>query len=188
MRNQRAVTVSLLLSYSTTISLFLSISRASLPFSSQTLRVVTGFRSIATTTITTSRNLSSIPRGGEERGGRFMSSSSASASDSTRRMSRAEKVLKITGLPLGPYPVGVTTIQIDSDDGRHRGIQTEIWYPATDASTFEQSTTKYSEYLGLDTAVDSNEAVTIANGPNAIGGYREGITIQELTTQYCQTT
>mmetsp|Transcript_9468 Transcript_9468/g.10794 ORF Transcript_9468/g.10794 Transcript_9468/m.10794 type:complete len:490 (+) Transcript_9468:99-1568(+) len=176
MRNQRAVTVSLLLSsYSTTISLFLSISRASLPFSSQTLRVVTGFRSIATTT-TTSRNCSSIPRGGK----RFMSSSSAPASDSSM-MSRAEKVLKITGLPLGPYPVGVTTIQIDSDnDGRHRGLQTEIWYPATDASTFEQSTTKYSEYLGLDTAVDSNEAVTIANGPNAIGGYRDGITIQEL--------
>merc|ERR1719148_617865 len=96
-------------------------------------------------------------------------------------MSRADKVLKITGLPLGPYPVGVTTLQIESpDDGRHRGLQTEIWYPATEASTYEQPNTKYSEYLGLDTAVDPKEAINIANGPNAIGGYRDGITIQEL--------
>jgi len=154
--------------------------------SSQTIRVVTGFQSIATTTITTARNYSSIPRGGgrevnnNSSSNLYMSSSSSASAPSM--MSRAEKVMKITGLPLGPYPVGVTTVQIDSTtDGRkNRGLQTEIWYPATDDSTDGKPTTKYSDYLGLDTADDPKEAVTIANGPNAIGGYRDGITIEEL--------
>jgi len=92
-------------------------------------------------------------------------------------MTREEKALAITGLPPGPYPIGVTTVQIDGDRGR--GLQTEIWYPSTDAS-LGSPTTKYSDYLGLDTARDPSAALAEANAPNAIGGYREGISIAEL--------
>jgi len=85
----------------------------------------------------------------------------------------------ITGLPLGPYPVGVATVQIDGDAERGRGLQTELWYPATDAS-LEMSTTKFSDYLGLDTCEDPVAALKAANAPSAIGGYRDGISVEEL--------
>jgi len=95
-------------------------------------------------------------------------------------MTPSEKALALTGLPPGPHPVGVTTVQIDGGDreGR-RGLQTEIWYPAAD-SAIGSPPTKYSEYLGLDTALDPAAALDAANAPNAIGGYRDGITIAEL--------
>ena len=84
----------------------------------------------------------------------------------------------ITGLSLGPYSVGVTTVQIDGDPKRGRGLQTEIWYPCTDSDA--PAVTKYSDYLGLDTAKDPVEALRAANAGSAIGGYRDGLTIEEL--------
>jgi dienelactone hydrolase len=107
-------------------------------------------------------------------------STTASSTTTDKIMTREEKALRITGLPLGPYPVGVTTVQIDGNDVRNRGLQTEIWYPATDDSLLEQHLTKFSDYLGLDTALDPKEALNIANGSNVIGGYRDGLTIEEL--------
>jgi len=97
-------------------------------------------------------------------------------------------VSKITGMPAGPYPVGVTTVQFDdmnrADPGNHkrkRGLQTEIWYPAVDEAS-NMARTKYSNYLGVRGCGASKvaEAIKVANGPNAIGGYREGISIEEL--------
>eukprot|EP00536_Pseudo-nitzschia_multiseries_P008960 jgi/Psemu1/297101/fgenesh1_pm.239_\ len=97
------------------------------------------------------------------------------SSSTTSNLSRAEIAERLTGLPIGPYPVGVTTIQID---GR-RGLQTEIWYPA-DETARESPPTKYSDYLGIDKADDPEAALAAANAPTAIGGYREGISIAEL--------
>ena len=104
-----------------------------------------------------------------------MSSSSTKVSE----MTREEKAHAVTGLPLGPYPVGVTTVQIDGDPKRGRGLQTEFWYPATEAS-LDMPLTKYSQYLGLETCEDPAAALAKANAGNAIGGYREGISIEEL--------
>jgi dienelactone hydrolase len=87
--------------------------------------------------------------------------------------------LAITGLPLGPYPVGVRTVQIDGDPKRGRGLQTEFWYPSTDAA-LDMDITKFSDYLGLDTCQDPQAALAAANADNAIGGYREGISVEEL--------
>jgi len=101
----------------------------------------------------------------------------SSTSSASTSMTRDEIALAITGLPPGPYPIGVTTVQIDGDRGR--GLQTEIWYPSTDAS-LSSPPTKYSDYLGLDTANDPAAALAEANAPNAIGGYRDGISIAEL--------
>jgi len=101
--------------------------------------------------------------------------SSGAATTATRN----EKALTIYGLPLGPFPVGVTTVQIDGDPNRGRGLQTEIWYPATKDS-LDMPTTKFSEYLGLDTCKDSQAALDAANADGAIGGYRDGISVAEL--------
>ncbi|OEU14431.1 alpha/beta-hydrolase [Fragilariopsis cylindrus CCMP1102] len=169
--------------------------------------VVLGFRSISTTSSTTARNFSTtrstttnnnlggsyfvgnnnIPRGGGL-GSSLSSSSTTSLNMSTKptveKMTREEKALQITGLPIGPYPVGVTTVQIDGgEDGRKdRGLQTEIWYPAVadDSLDNNKPVTKFSDYLGLDTALDPTEALKIANSPNVIGGYRDGLTVEEL--------
>jgi predicted dienelactone hydrolase len=102
-----------------------------------------------------------------------------SSSKLASEMTRAEKALAVTGLPIGPYPIGVKTVQIDGDPERGRGLQTEFWYPSTDASA-EMPTTKYSEYLGLDNCADPKAALDAANAGNAIGGYRDGISIEEL--------
>ena len=148
-----------------------------------------GFRSV--TNAAHKRKTSSLQQkvwNSVPRGGTFASSSSTSSSLTARNMStlspasqmtRDEKAQAITGLPLGPYPVGVTTVQIDGDPKRGRGLQTEIWYPATDAA-LDMPTTKYSQYLGLDTAKDPQDALAKANAGNAIGGYRDGISIEEL--------
>mmetsp|Transcript_13940 Transcript_13940/g.29369 ORF Transcript_13940/g.29369 Transcript_13940/m.29369 type:complete len:472 (+) Transcript_13940:89-1504(+) len=128
--------------------------------------------SIISTSRTTSRTMTSS------------SSSSAEAASGTSAMSRDEKARLITGLPLGPYSVGVTTVQIDGDPKRGRGLQTEIWYPCdverTSTATGTTTVTKYSDYLGLDTAKDPVEALRAANAGSAIGGYRDGLTIEEL--------
>lgn len=97
-------------------------------------------------------------------------------------MSSAEKALQITGVPAGPYPVGVVTVQIDDVTGARRGLQTEIWFPAADAAR-TAPVTKFSEYLGLDGATDPAEALRIANSPAAFGGYRDGLTIAELDSE-----
>jgi predicted esterase len=184
---------------STGISIFL----AALSRSSSTTAPVAvfGFRSISTTSSTATsstnrigsyfvgNNSNNIPRGG---GGLGSSSSSTATTTTTtttslnmstttvKKMTREEKAIQITGLPLGPYPVGVTTVQIDSSDGRDRGLQTEIWYPATDDALLDKPITNFSDYLGLDTALDPTDALKIANSPNAIGGYRDGLSIEEL--------
>mmetsp|Transcript_5405 Transcript_5405/g.15691 ORF Transcript_5405/g.15691 Transcript_5405/m.15691 type:complete len:483 (+) Transcript_5405:235-1683(+) len=114
---------------------------------------------------------------------RSSSSSSSTARSMTTSaatpLTRAQIAERLTGLPIGPYPVGVTTIQIAGDPKRGRGLQTEIWYPA-DESAKDAPPTKYSEYLGLDTANDPEAALAAANAPSAIGGYRDGITVAEL--------
>jgi len=98
-------------------------------------------------------------------------------------------VSKITGMPAGPYPVGVTTIQFDDknrkdpgNSNKLRGLQTEIWYPAN-IDEASSKKTKYSDYLGIPDGCskdEQNRILDIANGPNAIGGYRDGISIEEL--------
>lgn len=111
---------------------------------------------------------------------RNMSSDTTTASS----LSRSVKAQKITGLPLGPYPIGVTTVQIDGNNRNskrsdNRGLQTEVWYPATDAA-LQLPITKFSDYLGLDLCKDPAAALRAANADNAIGGYRDGISVEEL--------
>lgn len=75
-------------------------------------------------------------------------------------------------------------------NSRRHGLQTEIWYPTAAAKANKQKPnnidmntntyTKYCDYLGLETAINKEEALNIANSPSAIGGYREGLTIEEL--------
>ena len=49
--------------------------------------------------------------------------------------------LSVTGMPAGPFAVGVTTLQLDDhartdpESGGPRRLQTEIWYPADPAET-----------------------------------------------------
>ena len=91
-----------------------------------------------------------------------------------------------TGMPPGPFPVGVTTSQFD-DHGRTdpasggpRRLQTEIWYPAAaEASTLPPG--RYSEYLGRGAIPGS---IAAAEEPDAIGGYRDGLTIEQLDAEW----
>lgn len=93
-------------------------------------------------------------------------------------------VSRIAGLPLGPYPVGVTTVEIVDGKGRvdpgdpsePRRLQTELWYPATDAAVGAPKN-KFSDFLGGGAIPGS---IDIANGPRCMGGYRDGLTIAEL--------
>jgi len=82
-------------------------------------------------------------------------------------------------MPPGPFQVGVTTLQFD-DPSRKRGLQTEIWYPAGDESK-NSPRNLYSEYLGRGVIPGSIDA---AEGSSAIGGYRDGITIAELDSNW----
>src|ERR1700761_9863608 len=80
---------------------------------------------------------------------------------------------------MGPYPVGVTTMQLD-DASRPdpelgpRPLRTEIWYPATDAA---KSLPKnlYSDFL-MRGAIPG----TVAVAEEGLGGYRKGLTVAEL--------
>lgn len=89
--------------------------------------------------------------------------------------------MSFTGLPPGPYPVGVTSLQLDDHsrqdpEGGPRSLQTEIWYPAGEEAR-ELPRNRFSEFLGRGTIPGSIEA---AEASDAIGGYRSGLTIAEL--------
>jgi len=92
-----------------------------------------------------------------------------------------DSVHPVTGAAPGPFPVGVTTVQLDDHsrkdpDGGPRSLQTEIWYPAADEAR-EVPSNKYSEFLGRGA---SPEFIARAEDSDAIGGYRAGLTIEEL--------
>merc|ERR1740139_143197 len=90
-----------------------------------------------------------------------------------------EEILETTGMPLGPYPVGVTTVQFDDPSRADRALQTEIWYPAREEARL-MTPNLYSDFIGSRGCADPAEAVALADGPSAIGGYRKGITVKEL--------
>jgi predicted dienelactone hydrolase len=79
----------------------------------------------------------------------------------------------------GPFPVGVTSIQLD-DVSRPdpelgpRPLRTEIWYPAPDAAR-GLARNLYSDFLLRGVIPGS-----ITAAEEALGGYRKGITIAEL--------
>lgn len=94
----------------------------------------------------------------------------------------------VTGLSPGPYPVGVCSYQFDDHSrtevgGGARCLLTEVWYPATD-DTFGKQPNNFSDFLRGPNSVARGpvdaEVVNRANDHDAIGGYREGITIAEL--------
>merc|ERR1712166_1008483 len=96
--------------------------------------------------------------------------------------SRASSSLSVTGMPAGPFEVGVTTMQFedtsrtDPTSGSFRRLQTEIWYPAAaEAASLPRNV--YSEYLGRGVIPGS---IAAAETDDAIGGYRDGLTIEEL--------
>lgn len=87
----------------------------------------------------------------------------------------------VTGAPPGPYPVGVTTMQLDDTsrtdpEGGPRRLQTEIWYPAGDEARGLPAN-RYSDFLARGVLP---EYIARAEDPDAIGGYRPGLTIAEL--------
>ncbi|VEU44248.1 unnamed protein product [Pseudo-nitzschia multistriata] len=125
------------------------------------------------------RSLSSLSSNGSDGDGDATMAPSNTISNTNTGMPREEIGRRLTGLPMGPYPVGVTTVQIDGDPKRGRGLQTEVWYPASEASR-ASPVTKYSDYLGLDKARDPVAARAAANARTAIGGYRDGISVEEL--------
>ena len=93
----------------------------------------------------------------------------------------APRSMSFTGLPPGPYPVGVTTLQLDDHsrqdpEGGPRSLQTEIWYPAGEEAR-DLPRNRFSEFLGRGTVPGSIEA---AESSDAIGGYRSGLTIADL--------
>lgn len=84
----------------------------------------------------------------------------------------------VTGMPPGPFGVGVTTVQFedrDRDDGggAARRLQTEIWYPAVAGSG---PLNRYRDYFGAA----SPAIIAAAEKPDAIGGYADGLTIAAL--------
>jgi len=105
------------------------------------------------------------------------------AATGLRPCSRAASTMStVTGMTPGPFEVGVTTMQFDdlsrkdaAGDGP-RKLQTEIWYPAESAAA-SLPRNLYSEYLGRGTIPGS---IAAAEADDAIGGYRDGLTIAEL--------
>lgn len=90
-------------------------------------------------------------------------------------------VSRVTGLPPGPFPVGVTTMQLDDltrqdPESGPRSLQTEIWYPAGDEAR-DLPRNRFSDFLGRGAIPGSIQA---AEEANAIGGYRNDLTINEL--------
>ena len=86
----------------------------------------------------------------------------------------------------GPYPVGVTSIQVD-DPSRPdaelgaRPLRTEIWYPSVDA-TRDMPKNKYSDFLLRGVVPGS-----IAEAETALGGYRKGLTVADLDQTFQNT-
>ncbi|CAE7820644.1 PAFAH2 [Symbiodinium microadriaticum] len=101
--------------------------------------------------------------------------------DNLATFAATSRSMSFTGLPPGPYPVGVTSLQLDDHsrqdpEGGPRSLQTEIWYPAGEEAR-ELPRNRFSEFLGRGTIPGSIEA---AEASDAIGGYRSGLTIAEL--------
>jgi len=88
----------------------------------------------------------------------------------------------VTGMPPGPFQVGVTTMQFedtsrtDATSGGPRKLQTEIWYPAASEAT-QAPRNKYSDFLGRGAIPGS---IAAAEESDAIGGYLPGLTIAQL--------
>ena len=98
------------------------------------------------------------------------------------KMASASPLLPVTGMPAGPFAVGVTTLQFedssrhDPDTGGPRKLQTEIWYPAgSESSALPRNL--YSEFLGRGAIPGS---IAAAEEEDAIGGYLPGLTIAQL--------
>ncbi|CAJ1422942.1 unnamed protein product [Effrenium voratum] len=92
---------------------------------------------------------------------------------------RPRAMASVTGMPPGPFAVGVTTLrQFDDhsrqEEGGPRSLQTEIWYPAEGGSG---PSNRFSDFLGRGAIPGSLEA---ADAADAIGGYREGLSVREL--------
>jgi len=128
--------------------------------------------------------LSSLGIFGSSRASAFATARSTtfSSSRSSATIRSMTSISKITGLPLGPYPVGVTTVEFvdksrtdPGDPSEPRRLQTEIWYPAASSENLPKN--KFSDFLGGGVIPGSIE---LANGPRAIGGYRDGLTVAEL--------
>ena len=103
------------------------------------------------------------------------------AATGLRPCSRAASAMSaVTGMAPGPFEVGVTTMQFDDtsrkDADGSRKLQTEIWYPAESAAA-GLPRNLYSDYLGRGTIPGS---IAAAEADDAIGGYRDGLTIAEL--------
>ena len=85
---------------------------------------------------------------------------------------------------LGPYPVGVTTIQLDDhgrvdpETGGPRQLLTEIYYPAAEeARSLPKS--KFSEFIPRGGAPGFVEAAE-----EALSGYRDGFTLEAFDKEY----
>ncbi len=84
---------------------------------------------------------------------------------------------------MGPYPVGVTSIQVD-DASRPdaelgpRPLRTEIWYPAVDAAR-GMPKNLYSDFLLRGSVPGS-----IAAADEALNSYRKGLNVAELDKIY----
>jgi predicted dienelactone hydrolase len=85
---------------------------------------------------------------------------------------------------LGPYPVGVTSMQFD-DKARPdpelgpRPLRTEIWYPAADAAR-NMPKNKYSDFIiGRDTVPGAMDAAN-----EQMNFYLKGLTVAELEKTY----
>ena len=101
-------------------------------------------------------------------------------------VSGVRMVSSVTGMQPGPFPVGVTTMQFDDhsrtdpSSGGPRRLQTEIWYPAA-AEAADLPPGRYSDYLGRGVIPGS---IAAAEASDAIGGYRDGLTIAQLDAEW----
>src|SRR5678815_3941248 len=86
---------------------------------------------------------------------------------------------------LGPYPVGVVTMQLD-DKARvdpelnvPRPLRTEIWYPAVDAAR-NMPKNKYSDFVsGINSVPGALDTVNAQ-----LNNYKPGLTVAELEKTY----
>jgi len=86
---------------------------------------------------------------------------------------------------MGPYPVGVTTMQLDDKSrpdaelNAPRPLRTEIWYPAVDAAR-SMPKGKYSDFVsGINTVPGALDAVNAQ-----LNNYKPGLTVAELEKTY----
>ena len=66
----------------------------------------------------------------------------------------SQSISNVTGHPEGPYPIGVTTMQLDDhsrtdpdETSACRRLQTEVWYPAAHEARHAPKNL-FSEFLG----------------------------------------